>query len=244
MSDSTFSFPPEMDAIGSGHCGFWNWNPLPGKPNLNRPRRQRRFDSKSESYGSAESAGSSGFRFPLKQAVAASSLALTGDTIAQLTQRWRKAEAIKNSVLDSGGSKQDELWNHLLDHDWLRALRMTSYGFLLYGPGSYAWYKYLDHILPDPTVKNIMLKVLLNQIVLGPSVIAVVFAWNNLWLGKLSELPEKYRKDAFRTLLYGFRFWIPVSAINFWVIPLQARVAFMSMGSIFWNFFLSSTMSK
>ncbi|XP_028775270.1 protein Mpv17-like [Neltuma alba] len=234
-----------MDAIGSGHYGLWNWNPLPGKPNSRRPRRQRRFDSKSESYDSADSACSSGFRFPFKQAVAAGSLALTGDTIAQLTQRWRKAEATKKrSALDSGGASQDELWNHLLDHDWLRALRMTSYGFLLYGPGSYAWYKYLDHILPIATVKNIMVKVLLNQIVLGPCVIAVVFAWNNLWLGKLSELPEKYRKDALRTLLFGFRFWIPVSALNFWVVPLQARVAFMSTGSVFWNFFLSSTMSK
>lgn len=46
-------------------------------------------------------------------------------------------------------------------------------------------------------------QVLLNQIVLGPCVIAVVFAWNNLWLGKVSELPNKYKKDALPTLLYG-----------------------------------------
>ncbi|KAK6259321.1 hypothetical protein SCA6_013795 [Theobroma cacao] len=121
---------------------------------------------------------------------------------------------------------------------------MTSYGFLFYGPGSYAWYKYLDYCLPHQTAQNLMLKVLLNQIVLGPCVITVVFAWNNLWLGKLSQLPNKYQKDAFPTLFYGFRFWIPVSMLNFWVVPLQARVAFMSTGSIFWNFFLSSTMSK
>ncbi|RVW85916.1 hypothetical protein CK203_035339 [Vitis vinifera] len=31
---------------------------------------------------------------------------------------------------------------------------------------------------------------------------------------------------------------------DFQVVPLQARVAFMSMGSIFWNFCLSATMSK
>nr|GMN67727.1 hypothetical protein TIFTF001_036790 [Ficus carica] len=132
----------------------------------------------------------------------------------------------------------------LSDHDWIRALRMASYGFLLYGPGSYAWYQYLDRYLPKPTVRNLMLKVLLNQIVLGPCVIAVVFAWNNLWQRKLAQLPDKYKKDALPTLLYGFRFWIPVSVLNFWVVPLQARVAFMSMGSIFWNFYLSSTMSK
>ena len=130
------------------------------------------------------------------------------------------------------------MWRYLSDHDWLRALRMTSYGFLLYGPGSYAWYQCLDHFLPKPTVQNLVLKVIcfiivfnliyrskqearivvipsmlslflpfwqvvLNQIVLGPCVIAVVFAWNNLWLQKLSELPEKYRRDALPTLLYG-----------------------------------------
>lgn len=50
---------------------------------------------------------------------------------------------------------------------------------------------------------SIYLQVLLNQIVLGPSVIAVVFAWNNLWQGKLLQLPEKYQKDALPTLLYG-----------------------------------------
>ncbi|XP_061355583.1 uncharacterized protein LOC133300105 [Gastrolobium bilobum] len=216
-----------MDAIG--YCGFWNWKPLP-------PSRRRRIRSNS---GSSDSTGRGGYRFPLKQAATAASLALTGDTIAQLSGRWSKA---KEEGRDS--DSQDVLWGHLSDHDWLRALRMTSYGFLFYGPGSYAWYQSLDHFLPKPTVQNLILKVLLNQIVLGPCVIAVVFAWNNLWLGKFSQLPEKYRRDAFPTLLYGFRFWIPVSALNFGVVPLQARVAFMSMGSIFWNFFLSSTMSK
>jgi hypothetical protein len=33
--------------------------------------------------------------------------------------------------------------------------------------------------------------------------IAVIFAWNNLWLGKLPELPSKYQNDTLRTLLNG-----------------------------------------
>ncbi|GKD49410.1 protein Mpv17 [Tanacetum coccineum] len=148
-----------------------------------------------------------------------------------------------NTLFSFSDKSQDVTWS-LLDHNWLRALRMASYGFLLYGPGSYVWYQYLDRWMPQQTPQNVLIKVVLNQIILGPSVIAVIFAWNNLWQGKLSELPNKYQKDALRTLLFGFRFWIPVSVINFWAIPLQARVAFMSMNSIFWNFYLSSTMSK
>ncbi|XP_057954620.1 protein SYM1 [Malania oleifera] len=233
-----------MDALGGcggSHGGWWwSWR-------RRRPRPFRSQQRQSKASGSVEAAGNDGHRFPFKQALTAGSLALTGDTIAQLRERWmrRNSSPKIDSLSHSDDSVNKDVMSTLLsNHDWLRALRMASYGFLFYGPGSYVWYQYLDRSLPAQTVENLLLKVLLNQIVLGPSVIAVVFAWNNLWQGKLSQLPNKYQKDALPTLLYGFRFWIPVSALNFWVVPLQARVAFMSMGSIFWNFFLSSTMSK
>lgn len=48
----------------------------------------------------------------------------------------------------------------LSEHDWLRTFRMASYGFLLYGPGTFAWYKYLDHCMPKPTVQSLFMKVL------------------------------------------------------------------------------------
>ncbi|CAI8617262.1 unnamed protein product [Vicia faba] len=219
-----------MDAIGfgGGFSGFWKWN-------LSRDSRRRRIRSNSTSPGSVVGGG---YQFPVKQAITAASLALTGDTIAQISNRWSKAKGTDENA------SQDALSRLLSEHDLLRALRMTSYGFLFDGPGSFAWYKLLDHCLPKLNVQNLMLKVLLNQIVLGPSVIAVFFAWNNLWQQKLSELPEKYRRDALPTLLYGFRFWVPVSLLNFWVVPLPAQVAFMSTGSIFWNFYLSSIMNK
>ncbi|KAF6173336.1 hypothetical protein GIB67_027031 [Kingdonia uniflora] len=210
-----------------GNGGFW-WN-FPSKNGRNSNSRRRSRPSDSLNGGG----GDSNFRFPLKQAVTAASLALTGDTIAQLNSKWKSSFDHKDTIL-----------NLLANHDWLRSLRMASYGFLLYGPGSYAWYRYLDHSLPKQSVENLVLKVVLNQIILGPCVIAVVFAWNNLWKGQLSELPQKYQKDALPALLYGFRFWIPVSILNFWAIPLQTRVAFMSTCAIFWNFYLSSTMSK
>ncbi|GAB4824849.1 hypothetical protein Ancab_007718 [Ancistrocladus abbreviatus] len=230
-----------MDILGGGAHGFLWWNP---RPSASRQRKRRGKDNNcSASSESSEAAANFGadYRFPLKQAVTAGSLALAGDTIAQLTERVRARRNEETSLSDS---KKDIIGTLLSSHDWLRALRMTSYGFLFYGPGCYAWYQYLDRCLPQQTVENLLLKVILNQIILGPCVIAVVFAWNNLWLGKLSKLPRKYQNDFLPTLLNGFRFWIPVSAVNFWVIPLQARVAFMSLGSIFWNFVLSSTMSK
>ncbi|CAN0897457.1 Protein SYM1 [Linum grandiflorum] len=228
-----------MEAIwglGNGGLKGWGWD------SRNKKRKPCRSGG-SNSPTSLNAAG--GFRFPLKQALTAGTLAVTGDTIAQLTEHWRRHKAAskqQDQLSSSIGS--DKAAMVLSNHDWLRALRMASYGFLLYGPGSYAWYQFLEHCLPKQTVQNLVLKVVLNQVILGPSVIAVVFAWNSLWQGKLSQLPGKYQRDALPTLFSGLRFWIPVSILNFWLIPLQARVAFMSMGSIFWNFCLSSTISK
>ncbi|KAL6313361.1 hypothetical protein AAG906_001072 [Vitis piasezkii] len=68
---------------------------------------------------------------------------------------------------------------------------MASYGFLLYGPGSYAWCQYLDRALPEQTVENLLLKVCSVHLLL----LLFFFTWNNIWLGKLSELPNKYQKD-------------------------------------------------
>ncbi|XP_043699156.1 protein sym-1 [Telopea speciosissima] len=223
-----------MKALG-GNGGFLWWNGLLKRRGLHSQRRE--FSKSSNSDVGGRAGGGRGFNFPLKQAATAASLALTGDAIAQVSARRKALQR-----LDS--NNQESMSTILANHDWVRGLRMASYGFLLYGPGSYAWYQFLERRLPKQSIQNMFFKVFLNQIVLGPSVIAVVFAWNNIWQKKLSELPAKYQKDALPTLFYGFRFWIPVSILNFWLIPLQTRVAFMSTCSIFWNFYLSSTMSK
>ncbi|KAJ6898066.1 protein Mpv17 [Populus alba x Populus x berolinensis] len=191
-----------MKAVSGGNGEFWGWKWEHKRRTIKQSKASKSSDSATVGGGGG---GGGGYWFPLKQAVTAGALALTGDTVAQVTDRWKKNKPYKRHSYDQDASQNSN---------------------------------------DNQTVQNLMLKVLLNQVVLGPSVIAVVFAWNNLWQGKLSQLPEKYQRDALPTLLYGFRFWIPVSILNFWAVPIQARVAFMSTGSIFWNFCLSSTMNK
>lgn len=178
-------------------------------------------------------------RFPLKAAVTASVLATTGDTVAQVVDRYKKRKALEEQGIPNQATDGVSLW----DHDWQRAARMASYGFLIYGPLSQVWYEILDHFMPLKNLTNLSLKVVANQVILGPIVITLVFAWNKLWEGRLEQLPELYRTRALQTLIDGWKFWLPASVLNFGVIPLQARVAFMSSCSIFWNFYLSNTMT-
>ncbi|KAJ3695134.1 hypothetical protein LUZ60_000511 [Juncus effusus] len=219
--------------MGVLKLGSW-WNFFPNGGRKRNNKKKKPHSSSSDSFDLSEDH----FRFPFKQAATAACLTFAGDTIAQVRDKVVKSRgAITDNDKDLGAII-------VSDHDWLRALRMASYGLFLYGPGSYAWYQFLDKCMPQPNLFNLSSKVILNQIVLGPCVIAVIFAWNNLWTGKITQLPSKYQKDALPTLLYGFRFWIPVSVLNFGVVPLSARVAFMSSCSIFWNYYLSTTMSK
>lgn len=176
-------------------------------------------------------------RFPVKAACTAGVLALLGDTAAQVRSRWVQRQ-------DSQDQSPDRQTKAIGSYDWLRALRMTTYGFFIYGPASQVWYNFLDHMLREKTLRNLSFKVVLNQVVLGPFVIAVVFAWNSLWQGKLDKLPALYSDHAVSTLIDGWKFWIPASVLNFGLVPLQARVAFMSSCAIFWNFYLSTTMGK
>lgn len=46
-------------------------------------------------------------------------------------------------------------------------------------------------------------QVVANQVVLGPIVITLVFAWNKLWEGHLEQLPNLYRTRALPTLIDG-----------------------------------------
>nr|GEV78682.1 protein Mpv17 [Tanacetum cinerariifolium] len=169
--------------------GIWGMLPFDSQNGGHQNRRRKSSQNDNNLNTNVVSNGNtSGGWFPMKQAATAATLALTGDTIAQLREKWVNNKSLQNH-LPNHDSNQDVTWS-LLDHNWLRALRMASYGFLLYGPGSYVWYQYLDRWMPQQTPQNVLIKVVLNQIILGPSVIAVIFAWNNLWQGKLSELPN------------------------------------------------------
>lgn len=56
-------------------------------------------------------------------------------------------------------ARWQDLVKLLEQHDAVRALRMASYGFLLYGPFSQLWYQFLERHLPGAAAKNLALKV-------------------------------------------------------------------------------------
>lgn len=37
----------------------------------------------------------------------------------------------------------------------------------------------------------------------------------------------------------GWKFWIPASSINFWLVPVKQQVLYMSLCGVFWSAYLS-----
>jgi protein Mpv17 len=129
---------------------------------LHNPRQRKarslRARSTSGAAGTSAPKGVLG-NFPLKASLIAGGLALTGDTIAQTLGKYqRRKKSLKP------GEKDDVLSWLLAPHDFVRSLRMLTYGALLYGPGSDWWYKLLDRHLPGMSPFNLVSKIILNQV--------------------------------------------------------------------------------
>lgn len=61
----------------------------------------------------------------------------------------------------------------------------------------------------------------LNQLCLAPLTITVAFAWNLCLTGQAGRLPAKMRADFLRTMLTGWKFWVPAATVNFVAVPLE-----------------------
>jgi protein Mpv17 len=173
-----------------------------------------------------------------KAMLTSASLSLTGDLVAQTLDRRQRRPAASAA-------------EHLASVDWVRALRMGGFGLLFYGPLQHRWYGLLNARLPTPpaagfaaNVRGFAAKVALNQLVLGPSVVAAVFAWNLAFERRLREWPAKLARDALPTLRKGWAFWVPAATVNFVFVPLPFQVLYMSTCSIVWTTILSSASAK
>lgn len=121
---------------------------------------------------------------------------------------------------------------------------MFSYGFMWYGPLQYYWYNLLDHVMPVKTTMNFAMKVLLNQVVLGPITVSSAFTWNLALQGKADEIPSKIARDMLPTMLNGWKFWVPAASINFYCIPVAYQVLYMSCCGVLWTAYVSYASSS
>ena len=66
-----------------------------------------------------------------------------------------------------------------------------------------------------------------------------MFGWTLGLTGRAREVPAKIGADLVPTMVNGWKFWVPVAAANFYAVPLESRVLFMSAAGVVWTAYLS-----
>lgn len=124
--------------------------------------------------------------------------------------------------------------------DILRTLRVSSWGFFFAGPVLYRWFLTLERLFPGQGIHSVLPKVALDQICFSPMMISSFFAWVGITGGSsVSDVHKKIKSDLWPTLKMNWVVWPTAQAINFGLIPVNQRVAFVGGVSVIWNALLS-----
>ena len=125
--------------------------------------------------------------------------------------------------------------------DWHRTRQVAITGFTWSGPISHTWYAILEHLV---TIKDkligLMSRMLMDSFLFSPVAVAGYFIWRTILEGGRSkDIVAKLRDSYVNALLASFRFWPCANIINFSLVPVEYRVLYNNMLSLFWNGYLS-----
>ncbi|PSC71174.1 hypothetical protein C2E20_5468 [Micractinium conductrix] len=129
-------------------------------------------------------------------------------------------------------------------YDVLRCGRLSLYGLLLDGPVGHAWYKLLDkHVYPEaPTsTKAVLIKMALDQLVWGPAMTLVFFAFLKTLEGHPELIVATIQAKFLPTMLANYVLWPLAHLVNFRFVPTDYRILFNNVVAIFWTTWLSYT---
>ena len=131
--------------------------------------------------------------------------------------------------------------------DWPRLLTAALVGLLYFGPAAHFWYAMMQRLYPRSTLRAVLTKTALGQIVFAPIFTIVYFAAAlvaaNGLIG-LGQLRAKVAADLLPTIVAGLWFWPLVDVVSFAVIAKQEGgeawlPLFVNAVSLVWQVYLS-----
>jgi protein Mpv17 len=134
------------------------------------------------------------------------------------------------------------------DLDYLRTVQVAVTGFFWSGPITHFWYAVLEKLygliagvfnIHNP-VAGLCVRVALDSAIFSPMVITGYFTVRAFLEGNGLAGAKKKLTSLFKSTLFGaWKFWPIANAFNFWFVPLQFRVLYMNVLSLFWSGYLT-----
>ncbi|XP_029966115.1 mitochondrial inner membrane protein Mpv17 [Salarias fasciatus] len=128
----------------------------------------------------------------------------------------------------------------LANHDGRRTARMASIGCCFVGPVVGSWYRVLDKLVSGGTKSSAMKKMLLDQLCFAPCFLASFLCISSALNGlTVEENLSKLKRDYTDALISNYYLWPPVQMANFYLVPLQHRLAVVQLVAVVWNSYLT-----
>mmetsp|Transcript_11926 Transcript_11926/g.27849 ORF Transcript_11926/g.27849 Transcript_11926/m.27849 type:complete len:230 (-) Transcript_11926:597-1286(-) len=137
--------------------------------------------------------------------------------------------------------------------DSIRILHVAITGSVWSGPVTHYWYIILEKMygaiakaanIQDPVI-GLVIKLILDSTIFSSVTISGYFTVRSILEGTgFKGASEKVRTRFLTTLFGAWKFWPLANAINFWFVPMQFRVLYMNVLSLFWTGWLTFVNSK
>ncbi|GMI03733.1 hypothetical protein TrVE_jg3597 [Triparma verrucosa] len=125
-------------------------------------------------------------------------------------------------------------------YDYLRTLKMGSFGLLVHGTTGHYFYGLLDSKLPGTKPVTVATKVLIDQTLWNPCFGLMFFGYLNAVEGKsMTEYKDKIEQDLQTAVMGSWAVWVPAHTINFGFVPPAQRLLYINTIQIGYNIFLS-----
>lgn len=158
----------------------------------------------------------------LVKCITSATLMAVGDSLSQ--------------VIEHHQNQQKDKFNF----DYYRLGRMTAIGSI-FGPLLHYWYGWLDKTITFTGSKGAVSKVVLDQGLFAPAILAFVTVTVGASEGKsTTELKEIMQTSYLTSLKINYLIWPAANFINFNFVPPAFRVLYVSSLSVVWNTILSN----
>lgn len=126
-----------------------------------------------------------------------------------------------------------EKWNHT------RTLHMSITGMTV-GIFCHHTYKWLDSFFPGRTLKTVLKKVLVDQLVTSPCCITIIFATLAcLDRSNVETFLKELKQKGWRLYVAEWVLWPPAQVINFYLLPTRFRVLYDNTISLGYDVYTS-----
>ncbi|XP_059413362.1 mpv17-like protein [Carassius carassius] len=121
--------------------------------------------------------------------------------------------------------------------DWRHTRNVAIVALSFQGNFNYFWLRALEHRFPGRSAGMIFRKLLLDQTFASPLATSVFYTGVSFLEGK-EDIFADWREKFFNTYKTGLMYWPFMQFLNFVLMPLYLRTAFMGCSAFLWATFL------